>query len=541
MGQPASEPTLRDYFAVVFRRKFTVLFVAIATAGIIAWGAYAIPPSFTAQASLIVKAGREFVYRPEVGEAGRAVRFSVEEMVNSEAEILGSRDLAARVVDEIGADTLYPELLEKDFPAELRVQKSIAKLNDAFAIVPVVDSSIIRVAFEHGDPKLAARAVNLLIDRFKEKHLEIFSDSTAAFLDAQLKKYQTELTDAEEALEEFKKSREIHELSAQRNLLLTQRLGLEQQRIDTDVRLSELRGKFIFLNAGNEDASPEDTRLPARVAPEKKTFLVAQWSELQNMLNEVELKITAAERKLARFKKRRKTSDNVFPSHPGIKGVGSLDEASMRLLDLRLKEKELLRTYDKDTRQVRGILKEIKLVEDFMETRGKKIEKIIGAEIIDELSTLKKQRRDISKSVEALDEQIQSFGLQEILEDLAPIEAKRAKILMEVARLGKDLRSLDESEKELRKLKRGVMLSERNFQTYLNKSEEARVSAELDKQKRINIKVVQSAFPPVAPGGLSKNMKVILGIFVGLVAGVCVALFFELISPPRHQNAPATR
>ena len=176
----------------------------------------------------------------------------------------------------------------------------------------------------------------------------------------------------------------------------------------------------------------------------------------------------------------------------------------MRLLELQLEERELLRTYDRDTREVRGIRREIALVEDFIKERGREIEVMIGAGITDELNALKAQRKAISASIETLDQEIQSFGIQEVLEQLAPLEAKKEKIVVEIDRLGKDLRTLNDHEKELRKLERDVTLGERSFQTYLERFEEARINAELDKQKRINVQVVQKAFPPVSPSGLSK-------------------------------------
>jgi len=530
MASGETEPTLREYFAMIFRRKFSALVVCLLTAGAIAAGAHYVPPTFTAEASLIVKFGREFIYRPEVGQTERSVRFSVEEMVNSEAEILGSRDLARQVVDEIGAKTLYPNLREEQLSAEMVVEKATSALDAAIVVSPVVDSSILRVSFEHEDPKIAARSVNLLIEKFRDKHLEIFSDTTSAFLDAQVTKYREELSAAEEALESFKKSRDIHALDEQRNLLFSRRLALEQQLLNTDLGLSELQGKYLFLN-GDSEEDEEDKSLDGRVPPEKKTFLVSQWNDLQSTFNTLDLKISELEKKRHAFKRRKQKKSGHYTVHPGAGNSRSLDESLVRLLELQLKERELLRTYDRDTREVRGIRREIALVEDFIKERGREIEVVIGAGITDELNALKAQRKAISASIETLDQEIQSFGMQEVLEQLAPLEAKKEKIVVEIDRLGKDLRTLNEHEKELRKLKRDVMLGERSFQTYLERFEEARINAELDKQKRINVQVVQKAFPPVSPSGLSKDMKIALGILVGIVAGVCVAFFLELIAP----------
>ena len=76
-----------------------------------------------------------------------------------------------------------------------------------------------------------------------------------------------------------------------------------------------------------------------------------------------------------------------------------------------------------------------------------------------------------------------------------------------------------------------MTLGEKNFQTFLQRYEEARTTEELDKQTRINIEDLEKATPPISSGGLSKTTKIGVGACVGLLAGVAVALLSELMAP----------
>src|SRR5687767_12352847 len=110
--RPPEGSAARELLAILARGKWTVLLVFAAVTGLVSWAALSEQPLFEAESSLIVRIGREYIYRPEIGGTETARTPSLSEMVNSEVEILSSRDLAEQVVREIGAERLYPELVE---------------------------------------------------------------------------------------------------------------------------------------------------------------------------------------------------------------------------------------------------------------------------------------------------------------------------------------------------------------------------------------------------------------------------------------------
>jgi uncharacterized protein involved in exopolysaccharide biosynthesis len=69
---------------------------------------------------------------------------------------------------------------------------------------------------------VAARAVNLLVDDYKEKHLQVFSDPQSSFLEQQLAEYEQKLKQSESRMEAFKRENRIFSPEEQRSLLLKQ-------------------------------------------------------------------------------------------------------------------------------------------------------------------------------------------------------------------------------------------------------------------------------------------------------------------------------
>ena len=59
----------RDFLTILFKHKYKILTVFLATVITVTVGSFLLPPVFEAKSSLIVKMGREYMYSPEVGDA----------------------------------------------------------------------------------------------------------------------------------------------------------------------------------------------------------------------------------------------------------------------------------------------------------------------------------------------------------------------------------------------------------------------------------------------------------------------------------------
>ncbi len=184
---------------------------------------FLIPPTYEARSSLMVKFGREYVNRPEVGNARPfLLSLTQEEVVNPEIRILSSRELIEKVLATLKVETVYPDLATSPPPGMPPLQAAVLAFGKDLTVEGVRKSNVIEVAFRHKDPRVAARVVNLLVDDYKEKHLRLFSDPPSSFLGKQLAEAKTNLKESEGRVEAFQRKNRVFSPEEQRTLLLKQ-------------------------------------------------------------------------------------------------------------------------------------------------------------------------------------------------------------------------------------------------------------------------------------------------------------------------------
>jgi len=210
----------RDFLTILFkhRSKVSVIFVAAVLAAAI-WS-FLIPPTYEARSSLMVKTGREYVNRPDPGDTGALMLLQMEEVVNSETRILSTRELIEKVLTTLKVETVYPELAASPPSTIPPLQTAVLAFGKNLTVEGVKKSNVIEVAFRHKDPQVAARAVNLLVDFYKEKHLQVFGDPQPSLSKTQLAEYEADLKESEGRMEAFKRKNRVFSPEEQRSLLL---------------------------------------------------------------------------------------------------------------------------------------------------------------------------------------------------------------------------------------------------------------------------------------------------------------------------------
>ena len=159
---------------------------------------------------------------------------------------------------------------------------------------------------------MAAKALNLLVDYFKEKHLQAYSDPKSSYLEQQLSAYDLRLKQSQGQLEAFKQKNRVFSLDEQRSLLLKQRTEL-----DTSLKATE------------------------------------------NQVKEVQERIASLRRQL-------QTVSRDVPLATETERYRSVDEAQAQLLALQLKEQELVRKYTENNQLVVSVRREMEIVRSFI-------------------------------------------------------------------------------------------------------------------------------------------------------------------------------
>ncbi|MGD0236687.1 MAG: GumC family protein [Syntrophorhabdales bacterium] len=451
--------TLRDFLAILFKHKTKILVVFFSVVITVTVGSFLLSPTYEAKSSVLVKFGRENLYRPEVGDKGAIISVgqpNQEEILNSEIEILTNRDLMDKVITTIGVEKLYPDLIGKTYRNGVTPKDvAIIQFGKKLSVEAVKKSNVINVSFQHKDPHLAAQVVNLLLDSFKEKHLQVYSDPKSSFLEEQLGEYSQKLKTSEDTLQTFKQTQGVYSLDEQRNLLLKQRMELDTAYKGTQNSIQELQEKSRSLKA--------QTRM---IAEDGNTFA---FSEQGNILT----------------------------------------SAKSKLLDLQLKEHELLIKYKEDSPPVKDVRKEIQMTKEFLAAQEK--------DVNSKVRTGNLVYQDVEK------ERIKAEA------DLRAQEAKLASLGPQIARVDSELKNLDRQEKQFQDLKRETATNERNYQTYQEKWEDARISDDMNKKKMANISIIQAAAVPTEPVKPKKLLNIALSIVLGAVSALGAAFFSEYL------------
>ncbi len=505
-----------------------MVFLIVTT--IVVGGSFLIPPMYTAQAAIMIKLGREFYYREPAGNSDERAIFSLAEMVNSEVEILGSRDLAEQVVRQLQVQRLYPEMLEDpEADPDAVFAAAVARFRDSLVVMDVLESSVIRITFDHADRHIAADALNVFIEWSKTKHLDVFGEPKTGFISDQLASYEARLSASEDTLETFRRTHGVYSLAEQKSLLLNQRVMLDTELNTVRFRISELEHRLSMLNG--KSVSAEAAEPPPRLTEDRES-LAGRRGALGTELQQIEIRLAEIQQQLLIIRDRGLVENDTITPIPGIERTRSIDQAFSRLLDLQLRERELLRNFDEENRQVIGVRGEIEVVQRFLKVQGAFVQATIERTYRDEFEGLVARRASARDQIKAVDALIQAYEVRQTLDELAPLGARRTTIRQEIAELDEEISTLHENEKQHRRLERRVTLDERSYNAFVDVADEARIMEELDKQKMINIAVIELATPPIESNGLSMKLRAVLGAFVGLFAGAAAAVFLDLAAAP---------
>jgi uncharacterized protein involved in exopolysaccharide biosynthesis len=496
-AQPAA-PAFPGFLTVLRRGWPVIAGVALLVTGAVAVAVHFAPELYTAESRLMVRMGREYVFRPEAGGSETPRAPSLSEMVNSEVEILSSRELAEQTVRAVGVGVLYPELVLELGDAEEARDLAVPKFREALSVRPVLESGVIKVAFEHERPGVAAEAVNALVDRFQEKHLEVFGEDRSDALQREWEQAGVELAKAEQALADYKRGQGVFDLVEQRRQLFERGLVLEQELLASE---RELAGLARLAPPAEVDL--ETVELPPHLYPGMSETLLRQRYDLEREL---------------------RTLDTAVPDL-------LVREASLRLLDLELEENELLRDYTESNRKVQNVRSGIQRIASFLGEAESKASTYEEAARTERAATAAKLEREIQRLNGEIELLVRYQRQEELLvarEQQEALELGCRDLRVRQAQVAADLQALDGHEQALQELERGVAVASAALDKWRERLDESRLSEHFDREKRTNVRVIERAVPPVVPGGLSKNLQLALGLCAGLLAGVGTAVLAEM-------------
>ncbi len=215
----------RDLLFVLFwhRRKVVTFFVVASL--LTALAVVALPSTYRSESTLLVKLGSEAVnVDPSAGLGGPMISPVIgrEMQMKTELEVLKSREIATAVVKRIGAG----RILRKDIaPGETSdadpiFRNAVMALNQNLSLDVVPDSSVLSVAYESGDPKLAKDITTVYVAQYLTHRTSVYSNSAnASFLQGERDTTLKKVSELQEQIKQIKDEARVGNPQEQRQIL----------------------------------------------------------------------------------------------------------------------------------------------------------------------------------------------------------------------------------------------------------------------------------------------------------------------------------
>jgi uncharacterized protein involved in exopolysaccharide biosynthesis len=291
-GRP-SLPTSRDVLSTLFRQRrvlliaFLLVLVGATLSGI--W-----VPKYESQMKILVRRQRTDVsVTSSANDPAQQFNDQVSEQdLNSEIELLNSKDLMRKVAVSTGLAGKTTGLTERD--SQVQIARAVVQLSKDLKIEPLHKSNVISVSYESRDPQMASRVLSALAAAYMEKHLEIHrSTGEFKFFDQQMRQYQQGLDQAQAKLTDFTNSTNVVSADLERDSALRESNEFEASARQARSALLETQQRIAALQTQLQTMKP---RIVTVVRTSDNSLLS---DNLKSTLLNLELKRTDLLRKFA--------------------------------------------------------------------------------------------------------------------------------------------------------------------------------------------------------------------------------------------------
>jgi uncharacterized protein involved in exopolysaccharide biosynthesis len=236
--------TSRELLSILFKEKLKLFTVFVVLAAAVIGYSFTLTPYYEATTRLLVKTGREFQTRSDPNQPIASVPSTTKlEIVNSEIQIMTSRDLAEGVVNRIGAQRLYPGTANAD--------AAVRSFQADFKVSPVEQADVIDASYKNANHDVAVGALSAAVELYQQKHAEMFADPRYKFLEQQTQQYQDQLDAVIKKEADIRNAKSLFDVDSQRAKLLDDRAAtnsmisqLKSQSIDTHRRIDFLNSRL---------------------------------------------------------------------------------------------------------------------------------------------------------------------------------------------------------------------------------------------------------------------------------------------------------
>ncbi|MGQ9695974.1 MAG: GumC family protein [Thermodesulfobacteriota bacterium] len=494
--------SLNDYMAIGLRRKWYIIVPFIA-AIFISFGVYKyLPKIYRATTLILVQPQRvpEAYVRPTITS-------SIGERLNTISQEILSRTRLEKIIQEFN---LYPEFRKKAPMEEVieNMRKAI-EVNVQQRPSRQETQNTFTISFEGESPHTVMMVTNKIASLFIEENLkvrEMQAESTAAFLTKELSNIEEQLIKKEEEIRKFRQ-RHMGQLPQQldANLRILERL--QQQLKTTNDGIKAAEDRIIILQSQIEqlkrpepapvmaEGQGETTQGPVVIARERipEDPIITQWNQLKRELESARARYTE--------------------NHPDVISL------KRKIANIEPKAKEIL-----------------KMQEEMLAAQEQ--------EALARAQTQMPSRPSQRVAARQVDPMVERLILQYTEQyNAALLEAKRLreeerKLKEQINLYQTRVEETPKREQELLLLTRDYDLLKANYQSLLDKKIQAQMAESLErKQQGEQFKILDPARLPEKPVKPDRNRIMLIGAFIGLIAGLGLAWLRESMDQSFHSEA----
>ena len=482
MERPAEDTwallTPADLMAAIMRRIPSIIFTTIVVFALGVAVLYLWPNRYGSDGLLFVRLGRgALTADPTASEKGAiSLQESRSSEVVSVAEMLGSREIAERVVNRVGVaeinrprnwvedaleklsklrptkNTADGEMSAEECAAQLARENAIAKVRDAIEVNVPKNGYTVGIDAKGNDPLLMQSIVQAVMDEYGNYHVEAHQASGS------LEFFEKQVSDS------------------------------RAEALEAQTKLKEVKNQMGWMSVESGE-----TTLQERIV------------KLEISLDDAKSNLSQAQSNAEELEKRLADVEEWIPTEV-TKGIASNAGDDMRghLFELQVEESEMLAKLKPSHPRYRMLQQKMNS----------------SKQIVDD------EKKDREESTEALNPVRQKLETeyQIAVSQVAGFRSKQDALAESLARANRDLQRLNEDSVGLAKLTWQANISEQNYLQHAKSLEEARLSSRLDSQNMSDVTVIQNASLNLKKIGPPRLMLAVVGGFLGLSLGLMQAL-----------------
>jgi uncharacterized protein involved in exopolysaccharide biosynthesis len=268
------------------------------------------------------------------------------------------------------------------------------------------------------------------------------------------------------------------------------------------------------LEDAQRDLAAFEQSKGASMLDQQKDASLKRRADLQTSLNDVRSQMREAEDRAKTLRAQLKSLPSTVNSeNRSARNESLIEKLKTMQLQLEHRRTELLTKYDPGYRLVQEVDQQIR------DTKAA-LDRELAPRVVDKVDALNPLRQTVE--AELLRTETLAAGLK------AKEQSMAANLQTEIGNQGNLVRATTGDED----LKRRQKIAEENYLLYRRKQEESRIAEEMDKQRILNVSVMQAASVPVLPVERHRSFIVLLALLAGGLLSMATALAADSMDQP---------